>query len=234
MGITFGADGDSFYEYLLKVWLQGGRTEQRLWDMYDRAASGLEKHLVKRGKDSLSYIGQAMWSGRPDSVGNYLEEMEHLTCFVPGWLALGAQTPQGEGSRARRVELATSIAETCWQMYDRQPCGIGPERVKFMTMDLSRTDTREYILRPEALEGWWYMHEITQDTRYREHGWKAFLAFEKTLWVPNGYASLKDVRASTKHLVDRMESFFLAETMKYLFLLQDPDHSIKLDRYVLN
>ena len=42
-------------------------------------------------------------------------------------------------------------------MYEQQPTGIGPERVKRMKMDLSETDTREYILRPEAMEGWWYV-----------------------------------------------------------------------------
>ena len=33
---------------------------------------------------------------------------------------------------------------------------------------------------------------------------------------------------------DRMESFFLAETMKYLYLAQDPDNTINLDEYVIN
>ena len=39
--------------------------------------------------------------------------------------------------------------------YEQQPTGIAPERVKGMAMDLSKTDTREYILRPEALESFW-------------------------------------------------------------------------------
>lgn len=29
-------------------------------------------------------------------------------------------------------------------------------------------------------------------------------------------------------------SFFLAETLKYLYLLQDPDHPISLQKYVFN
>jgi len=231
--ITFGADGDSFYEYLLKAWLQGGRKDASLWKLYDRAAFGLEKHLVRTGKDSLKYLGNLNWPGT-SAAPSYIEEMEHLTCFVPGWLALGAMSKEGEQSREQRMDLAKSLANTCWKMYDSQPSGIGPERVKGMKMDLSGTDTREYILRPEALEGWWYMHEVTQDPRYREWGWKTFNAFEQNLWVANGYASLKDVRSNRRQLLDRMESFFLAETLKYLFLLQDPDHTIHLDRYVFN
>ena len=45
--ITFGADGDSFYEYLVKGWLQSGKTDDRLWRMYNDAIDGLEKWLVR-------------------------------------------------------------------------------------------------------------------------------------------------------------------------------------------
>ena len=110
--------------------------------------------------------------------------MEHLTCFVPGWLALGAQYQTDTKRQKLHMKLAEDLAYTCWQvnnlfthlkqpiniskyhintsrqhaccqMYEQQPTGIGPERVKRMKMDLSETDTREYILRPEAMEGWW-------------------------------------------------------------------------------
>eukprot|EP00928_Gymnodinium_smaydae_P081310 TRINITY_DN64858_c0_g1_i1.p1 TRINITY_DN64858_c0_g1~~TRINITY_DN64858_c0_g1_i1.p1 ORF type:complete len:751 (-),score=120.72 TRINITY_DN64858_c0_g1_i1:104-2356(-) len=239
--ITFGADGDSFYEYLLKVWLlKGGDASpdnEDLWNMFDAAADGFEKHLVKKGDDSLTYIGTLDWSGRDDNPGRYQPEMEHLTCFAAGWLALGAAragTRWPEEKKKKRMELAKSIGYTCWQMYEQQPTGIAPERVKGMKMDLSRTDTREYILRPEAAEAWFYLSEITKEPQYVEWGWRTFQAFETWLRVPNGYASLKDVRSTKKKYIDRMESFFIAETLKYLYLLQDPDHTIKLDRYVFN
>ena len=41
-------------------------------------------------------------------------------------------------------------------MYAQQPTGIAPERVKQMKMDLTMTDTKEYILRPEAMESFWH------------------------------------------------------------------------------
>lgn len=232
--ITMGADGDSFYEYLIKVFIQGGRKESEsfLWSMYDEAVKGMEKHMVHKASDGLTYLGTVSWDG--NSKGVYVPEMEHLTCFVPGWLALGAHSPQGAETRIPRMELADSIATTCWKMYESQPTGIGPERVKGEKMDLSATNTREYILRPEAAEGWWYMSEFTQDPKYRDWGWKTFLAFEKWLWVPNGYASYQDVTNTNKKYIDRMESFFIAETLKYLYLLQDASHTMKLDRYVFN
>merc|ERR1712178_423986 len=136
--------------------------------------------------------------------------------------------------RKRFMKLAEDLAYTCWQMYNRQPTGIGPERVKGMKMDLSMTDTREYILRPEAVEGWWYMHELVQDPKYREWGWDTWVNFEKWLWVQHGYASIRDVRSKRPAYMDRMESFFMGETMKYMFLLQDPEHDVHLDKYVFN
>jgi len=231
--LTIGADGDSFYEYLVKLWLQDGETDEKMWNMYDESVAGVELHLVRKGPDGLTYLGQGKYSVGAHKV-EHVQEMEHLTCFVPGWLALGAGTTRGAERKDHRMHLAASIAYTCWQMYERQPTGIGPERVKSMAMDLRATDTREYILRPEALEGWWYMAAYTGDPVYREWGWKTFQNFEKHLRVAKGYASLKDVTKTNQVYIDRMESFWVAETLKYAYLLQDPDGPITLDRYVLN
>lgn len=234
--ITFGADGDSYYEYLLKAWLQGGRSEDYLWEMYNSAVDGLRKHVAKiNPQDSLTYLADLMWKGGDKLVR--LESMEHLTCFTAGWLALGAPYQSNVSRKEEHLRLADSIAYTCWQMYERQPTGIAPERVKGMRMDLSATDTKEYILRPEAMEAWWYMYRRTGDQKYREWGWKAFLAFERELKVAFGYASLRDVsrrqQGPGKYL-DRMESFFIAETLKYAFLLQLPDDPVPLDEWVFN
>ena len=126
--VTFGADGDSAYEYMLKAWLQvlvrppparlcwsgdmlaaaasllvpavvptllqGGRKETLLWDMYNAAVDGMEKHLVHKGQDGLTYLSNGHWSGQTFRLEH---SMEHLTCFVPGWLALGVRQPRQEG-----------------------------------------------------------------------------------------------------------------------------------------
>eukprot|EP00929_Paragymnodinium_shiwhaense_P094445 TRINITY_DN55028_c0_g1_i1.p1 TRINITY_DN55028_c0_g1~~TRINITY_DN55028_c0_g1_i1.p1 ORF type:complete len:822 (-),score=151.23 TRINITY_DN55028_c0_g1_i1:271-2616(-) len=250
--ITFGANGDSFYEYLLKVWLlktgQGSAAAaegasdkdeagvEYLWDMFDASAEGMERHLVRRGPDGLTYLGNLHWQG--GAGGSYEEEMEHLACFAAGWLALGAKRQPkraADGAKAeRRMKLAKSLAYTCYQMYEKQPTGIAPERVKRMRMDLSATDTREYILRPEASEAWFYLHQLTGEPEYREWGWTVFQNMQKWLTVGHGFASLKDVRNTGKQYMDRMESFFIAETLKYLYLLLDPDNQITLDKYVFN
>ena len=45
-----------------------------------------------------------------------------------------------------------------------------------------------------------------------------------TMQVKYGYDSIQDVRNARSRKLDRMESFFLAETMKYMYLIHDPDH----------
>lgn len=58
--VSMGGLGDSFYEYLLKVWLQGGEKETYLREMYDKAMNGVMKHLLQvTSKSKLAYVASA-------------------------------------------------------------------------------------------------------------------------------------------------------------------------------
>ena len=82
--ITFGALGDSFYEYLVKVWVQSGRKEAMFRSMYDKAMNGMTDLLLKRSSpNKLLFV--ADYDGSRHDL-----KMDHLVCFVPGMLALGA------------------------------------------------------------------------------------------------------------------------------------------------
>ena len=77
------------------------------------------------------------------------------------------------------------------------------------------------------------MYRATRDPVYREWGWKIFMAFEKHTRLEEGYASISDV--FIPKYIDKMETFYLAETLKYLYLLFSDDFSIlSLDDYVFN
>ncbi|KAJ2048968.1 mannosyl-oligosaccharide alpha-1,2-mannosidase [Coemansia sp. S2] len=93
-----------------------------------------------------------------------------------------------------------------------------------------------YILRPETLETLFILYRVTGDPKYQEWGWNIFLAIEKHAKVEAGYAGVQDVysESSTSNHIDAMESFFLAETLKYLYLLFSPTDVISLDEYVFN
>ena len=61
-----------------------------------------------------------------------------------------------------------------------------------------------------------------------------FKSIRKYCKTTYGFGAHPDVRSTSRQPDDRMESFFLAETMKYLYMLQAPDHPISLDEYVFN
>lgn len=233
--ITFGALGDSFYEYLIKVYVQGGmKKDVRMFrDMYDEAMQGLHDVLLQHSTPShLAYV--ADYNG-----ASVTHKMDHLVCFVPGMLALGAWTARGtkgEQHIQRDLQSAKAIMYTCWQMYERQATGISPEYVDFAPGSDIVVPQRApfYILRPEAAESLYVLHQLTGHPIYREWGWKMFLAIERYCKTTYGFGAYPDVRDTNRQPDDRMESFFLAETLKYLYMLQSPDHPISLEQFVFN
>lgn len=96
------------------------------------------------------------------------------------------------------------------------------------------------------------MWRTTGDIVWRERGWAAFLALERESRTPSGYAALRNVFFSSvtgtdtstpnngfksnwsTNQLDSMPSYFLAETLKYLYLLFSDEELLPLDKYVLN
>ncbi|KAJ3100383.1 hypothetical protein HDU97_002258 [Phlyctochytrium planicorne] len=92
------------------------------------------------------------------------------------------------------------------------------------------------ILRPETVESLFILFRITRDVKYREWGWKIFQAFENVSKVEDGgYSGLENVMSEEPYRKDRMESFFLGETLKYFYLLfSDDEKLIPLNKFVFN
>jgi len=92
-----------------------------------------------------------------------------------------------------------------------------------------------YLLRPETIESIYMMWLTTGDTKWRERGWGIYKAIEKYTRTPYGYASVNDIEHVPPKQFDSMPSYFLAETLKYLYLLfQEETHQWSLDKYVFN
>mmetsp|Transcript_28473 Transcript_28473/g.42085 ORF Transcript_28473/g.42085 Transcript_28473/m.42085 type:complete len:647 (+) Transcript_28473:118-2058(+) len=232
--LTFGAMSDSFYEYMLKVWLQGGKTEQLYRDMYDKAIQGMHDELVQTSTPSgLTYLA--------DKNGAVMDhKMDHLACFMGGLLVLGAYTdPQGlDSTRAQRdLKTGKALTYTCYQMYARMNTGISPEWIRFhdgRDFEIG-PGSPHYLLRPEAVESFFVLSYLTKDPVYREWGWEVFSAIERYCKTDIAYGELSNVENTNQKPRDKMESFFLAETMKYMYLLQDPDSEVDiLHKHVFN
>ena len=74
---------------------------------------------------------------------------------------------------------------------------------------------------------------MTKDPKYREWGWKVVQALEMNCKVEGGYSGLRNVNVK-RSTDDVQQSFFLAETLKYLYLLFSDDDLIDLNQWVFN
>uniref|UniRef100_A0A8C5HI76 alpha-1,2-Mannosidase n=1 Tax=Gouania willdenowi TaxID=441366 RepID=A0A8C5HI76_GOUWI len=230
---TLGARADSYYEYLLKQWIQGGRKEDQLLEDYLQAMEGVKKNMLQKSSpNGLTFVGEL-------SHGQFSPKMDHLVCFLPGTLALGAHF----GLPADHMELAKELMETCYQMYVQMETGLSPEIVHFNMHQGSVRDIevkladRHNLLRPETVESLFYLYRFTKDHKYRQWGWEVLQNFNKYTKVSSGgFTSINNVRdPEYPSPRDKMESFFLGETLKYLYLLfSDEPDLISLDHYVFN
>ncbi|XP_013140032.1 PREDICTED: endoplasmic reticulum mannosyl-oligosaccharide 1,2-alpha-mannosidase isoform X2 [Papilio polytes] len=230
--ITLGARGDSYYEYLLKQWLQTGKTINYLLDDYMTAIEGVREFLAKRSSPNKHlFIGEL-------SAGSeaFNPKMDHLTCFLPGTLALG----HANGLPDWHMSMAEELLYTCYLTYSAHPTFLAPEITHFnmvsTTEDMyTKSADAHSLLRPEFVESLWYMYQLTGNTTYQDWGWQIYQGFEKYARVTYGYSSLASVKSDRPAHRDMMETFFLSETLKYLYLLFSEDrYLIDLNKYVIN
>jgi mannosidase alpha-like ER degradation enhancer 2 len=200
---------DSYYEYLWKCWLLFDDMDcERMWR---ENIAALNKYVADETPNGLWYGTVNMHTGE-----RMARNFGALDAFLPGLLALS-----GDLERARRLQ------ESSYKMWTT--FGIEPERLDYSTMQVTSAG---YLLRPEIMESAYYLYNFTRDPRYLEMGRTFLDDLEKYCKVEAGYASLRDVR--TKEKSDRMESFFLTETLKYLYLLFAPPEKIDLKTVVFN
>ncbi|HVT59537.1 MAG TPA: glycoside hydrolase family 47 protein [Thermoanaerobaculia bacterium] len=204
-----GGGIDSYYEYLLKcARLFGDRDCARMWRASIRA---LDKRLADDAATGLWYGQVDMATGQRTA-----SEFGALHAFFPAVLALG-----GDLDRARRLE------ESAFKMWTLH--GVEPEVIDYRTMQVLAPG---YQLRPEIIESAYYLRHYTHGPRYIEMGRTFLEALVAHCRTDAGYTTLKSV--VTKEKGDLMPSYFLAETLKYLYLLFAPDETLDFDRVIFN
>ncbi|XP_052441647.1 mannosyl-oligosaccharide 1,2-alpha-mannosidase IA [Carassius gibelio] len=227
--VSVGGLGDSFYEYLLKAWLMSDKTDEEGKKLYYDALQAIEKNLIRKSSGGLTYIAE--WKG-----GLLEHKMGHLTCFAGGMIALGADGGPDDKT-GHQMELAAEIARTCHESYARTSMKLGPEAFRFdggVEAIATRQNEKYFILRPEVIETYMYMWRFTHDPKYRQWGWEAVQALEKYCRVEGGYSGVRDVYANTPNHDDVQQSFYLAETLKYLYLLFSDDDHLPFEHWVFN
>ncbi len=200
---------DSYYEYLLKCWrLFDDKDCERMWRT---SIEAVNKYLAHDAATGFWYARVNMFTG------NRVEtSFGALDAFFPAVLGLS-----GDLDRAKRLQ------ESCYKMWTA--FGIEPEQLDYAIMKV--TDG-VYHLRPEIIESAYYLHHFTKEQRYLEMGRTFFDDLVRYCKTDAGYAALQNVE--TKDKKDEMESFFLAETLKYLYLLFAPPETIDLTKVIFN
>ena len=95
-------------------------------------------------------------------------------------------------------------------------------------------DDKRYILRPEAIESIFILYRITGSTHYLDAAWRMFERIEKYTKTETANAAIKDVSEEEPEKDNRMESFWMAETLKYFYAIFSETDVLDLDRFVLN
>jgi len=214
--ISWGGLGDSFYEYELKQYLLTNKNQQIYRRMYSESIVALEKHLLKRSIPSRHLYVAEMEHDETNS------DFEHLACFIPGMLVLGAQEiPE----RKKDYKFAVDLMETCVDLYISTATGLAPDHVSFNTHNDRDYVVRDpkYMLRPETVESLFYLYKYTGSEWYRRMAWKIFLNIEQYCKTEAAFSGIRDVTSTQPQHDASMQSFFLAETLKYLYLIFVPD-----------
>jgi mannosidase alpha-like ER degradation enhancer 2 len=200
---------DSYYEYLLKASILFG--DKDCEQMWRSSSDAIDRYLADFGDKGLWY-GQADMNTGKRTTTLY----GSLDAFLPAVLTLGND-----------LERAKQLQDSSFRMW--MIAGIEPERLDYSTMKIT---SGGYSLRPEIIESTYYLYHYTHDAKYLAMGVTYYNSLVKYCRTDDAYAALDNVQ--TKAKADSMESFFFAETMKYLYLLFAPESTLDFNAVIFN
>lgn len=205
---SIGAGADSFYEYLAKGALL--LDSAQLKGIFARAYAAVGEHLQQPdAHDKRRSHFEMADMHRPES--NRRAAYGALQAFWPGLQVLA-----GEVDRAVPAH-ATFMA--VWDMY-----GLMPEQYVILGDGGVSVGHVPYPLRPEVAESTLALFRATGDHAYLRFGARMLESINRQSRAPFGFASISSVVTGARE--DHMPSFFLSETLKYLYLLFDDDNAL--------
>ncbi|KAG9019007.1 alpha mannosidase-like protein [Tulasnella sp. 427] len=199
IGGGIGAGIDSFYEYALKMYVLTG--EQPYLDIWNEAYAAIMNH--SRGEDGYWYKAVNAYTGEFSQ-----SHIDSLGAFWPGLQVLAGD-----------VESAIKSHLVYWNLWRR--FSAIPETFNIVTKE---GITMGYPLRPEFIESTYFLYRATKDPFYLWVGERVLKDLTARNKAPCGMATLSN--SVTGEQEDRMESFALSETLKYLYLLFDEENPI--------
>ncbi|KUJ20463.1 glycoside hydrolase [Mollisia scopiformis] len=234
---------DSFYEYLIKMYVYDSTRFANYRDRWILAADSSIAHLASHPSTRPDLTFLAQFDGQ-----ELIFQSEHLACFDGGNFILAGLVLKEQ----KYTDFGLALVNACHDTYISTLTGIGPEVFRWVTNTTAANDTDNpgpsadqeafyakagfyitdsvYILRPEVLESFYYAYRATGDQMYRDWAWNAFLAINSTCAVGSGFAELLNVNAAGGGgYNDFQDSFLFAEVMKYSYLIHAPDNVWQVD-----
>ncbi|KAL0348938.1 UNVERIFIED_CONTAM: Alpha-mannosidase I MNS4 [Sesamum angustifolium] len=203
-----GTSIDSFYEYLLKAYLLFGDEEYLF--IFQEAYRAAMLYLY----NDPWYVEVNM-----NSAALVWPLFNSLQAFWPGLQVLA-----GDIEPAIRTHAAFF---SVWKRY-----GFTPEGFNLATFNVQQGQ-KSYPLRPELIESTYWLYKATRNPRFLDAGRDMLASLQYGARCTCGYCHISDVEFHQQE--DHMESFFLAETVKYLWLLFDlaagPDNLVENGPY---
>lgn len=200
-----GAGIDSYYEYCLKSYILLGDDE--FLERFSKHYEAIMKYISN---------GPLLVDVNMNSPGKISKNfMDSLLAFWPGLQVLWG-------------DIAPAIDTHEMLYHVTQEHNFLPEA---FTLDF-KVHWGNHPLRPEFIESTYLLYKATGDPYYLDVGKTVVDSLQRYARVPCGFAALKDLRTNTHE--DRMDSYVLAETFKYLYLLfaEEEDLLLDIDHYL--
>ncbi|KAI0553087.1 glycoside hydrolase family 47 protein [Xylaria curta] len=227
---------DSFYEYLIKMYIYDTARFGELKDRWVKAIDSSIKYLASHPTTRPELTFLAAYNGAGPANLSFVSS--HLACFDGGNIILGGLTLNNQ----QYVNFGLDLVAGCHDTYINTVTGIGPESFQWQDSKLGNVSNNgaapsdqsafykkagywisssAYILRPEVIESYYYAYRATGDTKYQDWAWDAFLNINKTCSAGVGFSAVTNVNAPNGgSFYDSQESFWFAEVLKYSYLIQ--------------
>ncbi|KAJ2502944.1 hypothetical protein GGH96_000680 [Coemansia sp. RSA 1972] len=197
---SIGAGVDSIFEYMFKSYVYFGGHE------YLQTFEAAYGALLQYSRDTTG--GYAFYNIHMRSGEVVSSWVDSLSAFFPGLMVLAGD-----------VDGAESAYMLYYHMWNRFRAL--PERFNLFARE---PDIFYYLLRPEFIESTYYLYRATQDPFYLDVGEMILTDLNALMRTSCGFTAMHDVLTHT--LEERMDSFVLSETFKYLYLLFDEDNPL--------
>ncbi|OCH93594.1 alpha-mannosidase [Obba rivulosa] len=197
-----GAGIDSFFEYAFKWYVLSGDVE--FLDVWQESYAAIMRYA--RAPDGFWYRSVNIHTGDMS-----YPTLDSLSAFWPGLQVLA-----GDVENAIKSHL---IYWNIWRGFSGLP--------EVWDMGWKAATSHQYPLRPEFVESTWYLYRATHDPFYLDVGERILYDITTRAKVDCGVAGISDLRTNAQD--DRMESFVLSETLKYLYLLFDEANPLHAD-----